>query len=409
MSSGFPKLKGASPSDLVAESKVQFFSSGTRTCAASLDFDLAKRIEEWGSLRSRMAKTVVPGFSRDEWAYMVLTLDADHLWKPILEHFGNPVDGSTAAPTKVFRPKDPVAVWLSNNVSLLGPLMLIYLSLSGSRLRLKTGTRSGDLLNPFLRFVISELPNSDLAKYLETQVQVLNFSREDSRNAELASTAAVRIAFGSSDGVAQIHALPHSVESTEIAFSNRRSVVWMEPGVADEHVDSLIKVFNIYGQAGCTSPSRVFLIGGTAKDATDLRNRICQRWTKIVSQRPEAYLASSNFLAFQHARALGWDARLVEENRALIACGPLGLDPFEGHLALPITYATIGEALRELPPNVQTLGHAGTMANAKAWFRSAAGSGIKRFVPLSAMHHFGHTWDGLPYWRMLFDEVSVQL
>jgi hypothetical protein len=49
------------------------------------------------------------------------------------------------------------------------------------------------------------------------------------------------------------------------------------------------------------------------------------------------------------------------------------------------------------------------MAYAKAWFRSAAGSGIKRFVPLSAMHHFGHTWDGLPYWRMLFDEVSVQL
>ena len=50
------------------------------------------------------------------------------------------------------RPRGAVGLWLPNNVSLLGPLMLIVVSLSGNPLCMKAGSRSEDLTGVFLEF-----------------------------------------------------------------------------------------------------------------------------------------------------------------------------------------------------------------------------------------------------------------
>ena len=59
-----------------------------------------------------------------------------------------------------------------------------------------------------------------------------------------------------------VASLPHRTDSRIYIFSDRRSEAWIElSAVNDTVVETLIKVFAIYGQAGCTSPSRVSAVG----------------------------------------------------------------------------------------------------------------------------------------------------
>jgi hypothetical protein len=43
---------------------------------------------------------------------------------------------------------------------------------------------------------------------------------------------------------------------------------------------------------------------------------------------------------------------------------------------------------------------------AERWLKIVAASGIKRFVPIGRMHHFGSLWDGEQFWRQCFEEVE---
>lgn len=389
--------------------RLAYFESNAGTVALTLPFDYRQAIDDWTALRRTMVRQVPAEFTRDEWAYLVTFLDADNLLQPFLDSFGTPVGDPSGGPLRLYRPRGPIAVWLPNNVSLLGPLTLVLLSLTGQPIRLKPGSGAEDLAGAFLRYAVSELPPGDLQNSLATGVETVALSRDDARQEELTRFAKVRIVFGTDAAAEAIHRLPHPPDSVGFSFVDRASEAWLEPGaVNDEVLSTLIKVFAIYGQAGCTSPKRVVLVNGTVDGARELRDRLLDLWPAALGAETAMHTASDNLMADQWSRALGWDARRAPRNAAVLASGSRDLPGFDARMALRIQAATPEQALADLPTNIQTIGHALNAPDDAAWLELLAGSGVLRFVPLGRMHHFGSTWDGQEFWRQCFAGMEIR-
>jgi Acyl-CoA reductase (LuxC) len=387
---------------------LSFFESPFGRTALALPFSPRRIVAEWGALRGAMRKTVPAEFSRDEWAYLMAFLDPENLHAPFLEAFGLPVDGGH--PSRLARPRGTVAVWLPNNVTLLGPLTLILLTLTGNRILLKGGSRSQDLTGAFLAFARERLPGGPLRAYLERQVHLEVFAHGDERQRQMIEQADVRIVFGSDASAAAIHAAAPPLQGIGFSFVDRQSQAWIETGADTEDVlGNLIRVFAIYGQAGCTSPRRVVLLNGTMAQALALRSRMLELWPQVLRVGPALHIASGNTMALQWAAALGWDAKAAVHRHAVVGVGDLALETIDAPMFLPICPATPEEAARHLPANIQTLGYAFLDAADPRWLHLAATMPIKRLVPIARMHHFGPLWDGQRFWSQCFQEVEVQL
>ncbi len=392
------------------------FESAYGVTALALPVPPRQIIAGWGALRSAMRKTVPGEFGRSEWAYLMTFLDPENLGAPFLEAFGKPVD--EGCPSRLVRPRGVVAVWLPNNVSLLGPLTLILLSLTGNRILLKGGSRSQDLTGAFLAFARRHSADGPLRDYLAQQVHLAVFAQGDARERQMIEQAVVRIVFGSDAAAQAIHGAAPPLHGIGFSFTDRQSQVWIEAGADTADVlRDLIRVFAIYGQAGCTSPRRVVLLNGTRAQAETLRSRLIELWPPVLSNaldnvlrsRPPVHVASSNTMALQWAVARGWDVALAPDRHAVIGVGGLAMEPIDAPMFLPICPATTGEAAAQLPPNIQTIGHAFLDPADPQWLRVAAATTIKRLVPIARMHHFGPLWDGQKFWSQCFEEVEVRL
>jgi len=376
------------------------------TVQVALPFDLASIISDWGKVRSAMLKEVPEAFSRDEWAYLVSFLEKQSLTRPFEQSFGPP-EHSPAEISLIARPRGPVGLWLPNNVSLLGPLVLIVVSLTGNPIRMKAGSRSEDLTGVFVDFARKHSADGPLGVYLRDSVHHEVFSSDDLRNRDLARDSSVRIVFGSDEAASAIHALPHPLDSTGISFSDRRSESWLDQDSCnDDTLRNLIKVFAIYGQAGCTSPSRVVLLNSDRTNALALRDRLLALWPNVIRRRPPMNVASDNIRSWQLARAAGWDSVLVTENRAVLSVGDYTLPTFPSLMEMRLIPATPSEARSGLPKNIQTIGHA--LKDPLASLQNLDGTGVARFVPLATMHHFETVWDGQDFFAQLFTYTRVK-
>ncbi len=121
------------------------------------------------------------------------------------------------------------------------------------------------------------------------------------------------------------------------------------------------------------------------------------------------HTASTNVMADQWARSLEWDARCTSRNSAVLAQGSRDLPNLDSPMALCIQSATREQALADLPPNIQTIGHALESPNDPAWLKLLANSKVRRFVDLGRMHHFGSIWDGQEFWRQCFEPMEISL
>ncbi len=376
---------------------------------AMLPFALDLLIADWESVRAPLLRHRPEAFRRSEWAFLMTALEPERLWSHFTEAFGCPVDKPSGPVTRLLRPRGTVAVWLPNNVSLLGPLITVALSLTENRILLKSGSKATDLAGTFLQEVLGHLQPGPLRTILERHVCHEIFDRNDPRNRKWAQQADVRIVFGSDEATVEVHA--HApANGVSISFSDRQSVAWIEPGAdTDEVLENLIRVFAIYGAAGCTSPRKVVLLNSTPAEAQTLRNRLLALWPRVIRERPPMHLASANYLTWQLALARGWDAILAPANHAVIATGGVGSPAVDGPMFLPVVASTVEQAVALLPSNIQTLGHALLNPNDTSWLTLLAGAGIKRLVPIAHMHHFGDVWDGRNFWRDCFEEVEVRL
>lgn len=368
-----------------------------------LDYDLAGRFAQWEALRGKMVRAVPPEFTRDEWAYLVTFISRESLQDVFGRTFGHQAPGITPS---FFRPRGTVAIWLPNNVSLLGPLVLVLASFTGAPVRMKAGSRSDDLCAAFVRYAIEHLPDGELRAQLRDRLSIERFDRQDSRNASMAAEAAVRIAFGSDAAVAAVHALPHPIDSVGIAFGDHRSEAWVESeAINDALMVTLIKVFAIYGQAGCTSPRRVVLLDGTRSDCLALRDRMIDAWPAVIRHDVPMHVASQNLLHAQLNAADGWGVRMAARHAAVLGVGPVDRPEMSGLMSLGIVSGSVDEAIATLPANIQTIG-TGLLRLDRLRSRMAH-TKVKRFVPLARMHHFGPIWDGQNFFRQLFEEVAL--
>lgn len=386
--------------------KVHRFATLQRRMAVVLPFDLGERVEHWAALRREMVREVPAAFTRDEWAYLASFLEPSNLRQPFRLTFGEEQNDCVQAPEVLARPRGTIAIWLPNTVSLLGPLTLVLASMTGSPLWLKIGSRAEGLTPAFVTYAINHLPAGALRKYLEEEVRLENIDRHSPVNAKMAAAAKVRLVFGSNEAVAAVHALPHPADSVAIAFGDHCSEAWVEAeALSDEQVLVLAKVFAIYGRAGCTSPRRVLVLGGSLNEARSIQQRLVSLWTKVVRADVPMHLASTNIMAEQLARAQGWETARVTKNAAVITAGALGLAEPVGLMSLYVVSASAAEAVSSLPPHIQTIGHCLRDAQDPAWLKLLAGTNVKRFVPISEMHHFGPVWDGSNFWRQFFEEI----
>ena len=368
----------------------------------ALPFELAAEIAGWSKVRAAMLKEVPAEFTRDEWAYLAKFLEVENLWRPFHQSFGKRSE-ENGSPVLLAKPRGSVGLWLPNNVSLLGPLMLIVVSLTGTPLQMKAGSRSRDLTAAFLKFSRKHAGGKPLSTYLHDSVHHACFSSDDLRNHEMAKSSAVRIVFGSDEAAAAVHALPHPADSVGITFADRRSEAWLELDRCDDAtLRDLIKVFAVYGQAGCTSPSRVVLLDASRPEALEIRDRLVGLWPSVIRQRPEMNVASDNLRAWQLARASAWDSTLVAHNRAVISVGDYALSEFPNLMEMRIIPARPEEACAHLPENIQTIGHALRDAGASQWSHLFLRTKVARFVPLATMHQFETVWDGQDFFAQLF-------
>lgn len=387
-------------------SNLSTFHGTQGTVQVRLPFDMRSLLQGWGKVRSAMLKEVPESYSRDEWAYLAAFLSKESLMLPFEQSFGSAAP-DTGSISLLARPRGSVGLWLPNNVSLLGPLMLIVVSISGNRLRMKAGSRSEDLTGVFLDFARKYAGDGALSAYLRDHVRHQVFSSDDTRNREIAATSAVRIVFGSDEAAAAIDALPHPLDSTGISFSDRRSEAWLEPDRCDDAtLRDLIKVFAIYGQAGCTSPSRVVLLNSDRAAALKLRDRLLALWPAVLRRRTAMNLASDNVRSWQLARSAGWDSVLVPENRAVISVGDYDLKTYSSLMEMRIIPATAAAARAALPGNIQTIGHA--LRDPASWLETLDGTNMARFVPLATMHYFETVWDGRDFFAQLFTYTRVK-
>ncbi|WP_304511586.1 acyl-CoA reductase [Desulfobacula sp.] len=388
---------------------LSFYRMNKQITAVSLPFNIDVMISDWLGLRPKMVKNLPNGFSRDEWAYLISFLCFDNLVRPFENSFGEKLEKFGGDVQTLLRPRGHVALWLPNNVSLLGPLILILLSLSGNSISIKGGSQSENLTNIFISYIISTLPDEVLLKkYLLDNVLYQTFDRHDSRNIEMAKNANIRIIFGSDEAAANINSIKHPIESIGFNFINRKSEVWIEKNALNESsIDTLIKVFAIYGQAGCTSPGKVTIVDGDQNDVKYLKDRIVEKWSSIIPNKPDQYIASNNILAKQLALSSGWAADLTNLNGSLIAAGSYDLKDLNSLMALPIVWAGLEQAIDRLPENIQTLGYILNDPKEIKWLNIISKTKIKRFVPVEKMHHFSFIWDGYKYWQQLFETVEV--
>lgn len=330
----------------------------------------------WSALRPAMIRERPDAFTRDEWAYLVQFLAAESL-----AGFIGPGPG-----------RERVTLVMPSNVSLLGPLVLVVATLGARAVRVKLGSRGDDVVQPFLDFVRPRAAPA-LAAAL-AGVESARLDRDDPRLAAWVADADVRVVFGSDAAVAAIAALPHRADSRLLGFGDMYSEAWLGPAAGDDDLDTLIRVFAIYGQAGCTSPRRVVVLDADLAAVAALRDRLAARWPVVMRAPVAMHLASQNLLHGQLARHAGATTTLAPGHAAVLAIAPRALAVPPGPLTLVLSPATLAEATAAVPANLQTVGLA-LPGDVEARARAAlAATPARRVVPLGRMHHFEPRWDG---------------
>ncbi len=381
---------------------VRFRSRDGHDTLVWFPFDLNRFLADATTARNALVRQVPPEFTRNEWAYLMTMLAPSHILSSMEQVFGRRVDDADGVVRWDAVPRGPVAIWAPGNVSLLAPLVMLAAIVSGNQVRLKGTSRAADLSGAFLRAVRATVGAESFATWFNS-VEHAVFDRTDSRSTTWAAESSVRIVFGGDAAAQAIHGMPHPLESSGFSFTDRRSEAWIEVGAVDEAVlRDLAAVFAIYGQAGCTSPARVVLIGATRDEALLFRSRLADAWPAAVRDDVEMHTDSQVTRASQWAEASGWDVQSAPRHAAALAVGPVSLPRHEANHALWISWASIDEAATTAPTNLQTIGHAVHDPLDTGWQRALARTSVRRWVPLRQMHHFGWNWDGEDWWRQLF-------
>lgn len=360
-------------------------------------------LADWRAVQLKMARFHHPEFTRGEWAYLLSFCSPSRLLAVLQDCLWS--DDSVKTGRKILRPPARVGVWLPNNVSLLGPLSLVLLSLTGCQVWAKAGSKGRDCCLAFIEWLRENCPRGPLLTWLERDVKIEIFSRTDDRNRELAGWSQFRMFFGSDEGASSVEMLPHPPGSRGFYFSHRTSEAWVQPGVLSvDYAKAFARVFGLYGRAGCTSPLRVVVIDGDRDDARGLAESLADVWPAVNPGDVPRHVASEHVLAIQLACAVGKNVRSFPRCAGFAAVEHSVVPQLGGLFSVSVQWGTLDEAVQSQSKTLQTIGYSVVGAVPEDWRRAFRDGEGARLVPLERMHEFGPVWDGIAWFRQLFTE-----
>lgn len=386
------------------------FQSGKKISSVFLPLPTTQIFQAWSELQKIMVKKQPHEFTRSEWAYLISFLQRENLQEFFQTHFGSEItSNSQGGPHQIFKARGHISIWLPSNVSLLGPLNVIALSLTGNQVTVKTSSSGKDLTSLFIEYVIQNSTDRSFAEQIKKSFSVAAFSHGDSRQNDFSLKADVRLFYGSDAAAEAVKKLPVKSTALDFMFVDKVSEAWLNWNCSDAELESLADVFFLYGREGCTSPLRVIVIDADAERS----KQFCQRLVNICNQKfhqpVQTHLASSHLFSTQSGQIEGWSIYPGKENNFVVGLGTYQLQwPIKGYV-LPVIPSSLSHALKELPKNIQTIGLALDQQQKSQLLQSISSVQAKRLVPLAQMHHYAMSWDGFEYWRNCFESMETNL
>lgn len=386
------------------------FKSNNQSRSVILPFSLAFRLNDYSDLQKSMIRNRDPNFSRSEWAYLINFISKSNLKSIFVKTFGEITDIDINNGL-YYSPFTHISVWLPNNVSLLGPLTVAMLSLIGARVEVKVGSRSLDLVSKLRDFIVTHQPESKLANWFTQEMKIHEVDRTSSVNKSMSAAADVRIVFGSNDAARGVDLLDHPLHSKGLYFSDRVSEAWISADFINEKsvLKDLVSVFMVYGQAGCTSPKRICIIGGDSESAKFLQNNLIKNWESYNLPKVEQNIASQNILLKQLLDAEGRPNCLAPGSSAVFFLDEVNFPAPRSNNSISVQAGRFEDFIESQPDNLQTIGYALTPNDKRCALPLISRmKSVSRFVNLANMHDFGPVWDDRNWFLELFRVTDVE-
>ncbi len=303
-------------------------------------------------------------------------------------------------------PRGIILHWMAGNVPTLGFLSLLQGLLTKNANVIKVASNQNDMLDSLLMSIQQVL--SDKGSGTEVLLEataVLRFSHtEKAISQALSKEADVRVLWGSDESVAQIRRLPTKLETQDVVFPNRTSLIVIGAlPLQQSDIERLCRRIamdvSIFEQKACASPHTIFIESPDEDQVDRFAKALLKGLTAALRSVPKSVPSEKEVAAILNLRAQydmfhkAWYSKGTEFTI-------LSDDKFQ--LGPPIGNRTI--FLRKTPDlakvadlidsKVQSVGIALSPDQYDHLTHLFGSRGVHRFIPVGNMTHFEMPWDG---------------
>lgn len=300
-----------------------------------------------------------------------------------------------------------VSQWVSGNVPVLGIFPILYCWLTGNTSISRISSSGSDLTVELLKPLMDLAAEDPTAKTLAEATMLCTFQRNNHEaHVRMSSAANAVIAWGGSEAIAAISALPTSPETRRYFFGPRTSyAVVFESMLDSERKTSgvarrLVADVAVFDQAACASPHSVFVVARDPGASERLAKAVYEEFLTKSQTQPLGALDSSlvsEIALYRSRKSLDSQVYSVQKDATVIlsASSKSLPEPVFGRTLHIQPLEKIESLERFVTPFVQSVGLLGTESELIQTANLLAPLGVKRFPTIGRMTNFENPWDGV--------------
>lgn len=331
-------------------------------------------------------------------------LDAALPSRSMLDDFNR----SQTRPDRAYRafPRGLVVHWLAGNVPTLGFLSLIGGLVTKNANVVKVANDTDDLLATLLNQMAQTTAETGMDPVcLLSATAVIRYDHTERHIGEaLSRRADTRIIWGSDETVRQIRSLPTKIETNDVVFPNRTSLVViseesLRKGDTSSIARRLAQDISVFEQKACASPHTVFLLSSDnevlRRFAKQLQGALYKQLRRFPKNPPSEREVSTilNLRARYDMFHEAWYSGGTEFS--VLSDDLVQLGPPIGNRTVFLRLIQDTQQLTELiTPEVQTIGIEAHGSEFAELTSILGAQGVFRFAKLGTMTHFESPWDG---------------
>ena len=324
-----------------------------------------------------------------------------------------------------FQPVDPNGVhfmratsrglachWLSGNVQVLGMFVLVQSILAKNVNLLRVSSRDNGAFQSLLSMFAGETYSTPggfvvSGNDLLSTVALVSFDHDDKKAGhKMSKMADVRIAWGGSEAVTAVSEFPSQYGCEDIIMGPKLSMsVVSNDAVGDRRKAKKLarKIAidaSVFDQTGCASTHNVFVEKGAAVSPADFAQLLADGMSKAAKQIPKGMMAPEEYAAVHCARGIfDFKGKVYGDDGdvwTVIYDEELELNkPVYSRVVFVHALDKLGDVLRFITDDIQTIGLAANGAKAMGFATEAAKLGAVRFPACGKMLNFESPWDGV--------------